>query len=71
MVNQEQNADAARQEAAQRIVRPTEPDKTEGKKIDPKARREEERRGNKRREPPSDGPRGKGKSSGRNIDFEA
>lgn len=49
MVNQEQNAEAARHEAERRIMAPTEPDKVEGKKIDPDAKREEDRRKKKRR----------------------
>jgi hypothetical protein len=44
MVNQEQNAEAARHEAARRLLAPVEPDKVEGKKIDPEAKREEDNR---------------------------
>jgi hypothetical protein len=49
MVNQEQNADAARHEAARRIAAPVEPDKVEGKKIDPEAKREEDARKKRKR----------------------
>jgi len=41
VVNQTQNAAAAAEEAAQRVVRPEQPDQVEGKVIDPNARRQE------------------------------
>jgi hypothetical protein len=44
MVSQEQTADATRDEAARRLASPAEPDKPEGKTIDPRDKREEERR---------------------------
>jgi hypothetical protein len=50
MVNQEQNAEHSRMIAARRLQAPVEPDKVEGKKIDPKARREEEARKRRKRE---------------------
>ncbi len=75
MVNQEQNADAARQEVTRRLASPTEPDKPEGKTIDPREKREEERRKKRRSQKPEEEesatscefePR-----HGSNIDFEA
>lgn len=76
MINQEQNADVARQEAARKAIAPAQPDKVEGKKIDPKAKREEEERKKRRRARPgadgekSGGPAA-GSGSGRVIDFSA
>jgi len=49
MVNQEQNAEHSRMLAARRLVAPVEPDKVEGKKIDPEARREEDARKRRKR----------------------
>lgn len=54
MVNQEQNAEHSRMLAARRLIAPVEPDKVEGKKIDPNARREEEARKKRKREQQSD-----------------
>jgi hypothetical protein len=76
VVNQVQNAEFEREAAAQRLKAPAPPDKSEGKIIDPNAKREEDlRKKRKRRQqnmeagikipPPSrDG-------NGRIIDFEA
>jgi hypothetical protein len=76
IVNQEQNADAVRHEAARRLMAPTEPDKVEGKKVDPEARREEERRKKERRGRRPDGAIPKAGplltgGQGRVIDYEA
>jgi hypothetical protein len=76
VVNQVQNAELAREEAAQRLKSPAPPDQAEGKIIDPRAKREEEQRKKRKRRqqeqaenaaappPPRNG-------SGRFIDFEA
>lgn len=76
MVNQDQNAEAARQEAARRIMAPPQPDKAEGKKIDPEAKREEESRKKRKRHPQgrADGPENQAQQRndrGRIIDYKA
>jgi hypothetical protein len=75
MVNQEQNADAARQEAARRLASPSEPDKPEGKTIDPRDKREQERRKKRQSQEPEGEEattiRGFEPRHGSNIDFEA
>jgi hypothetical protein len=75
MVNQEQNADAARQEASRRLASPTEPDKSEGKTIDPKEKRDEERRKKRQASPAQEDPEEASPAfeprHGSNIDFEA
>ena len=78
MVNQEQNAEHSRMLAARRLLAPVEPDKAEGKKIDPQARREEEARKKRKRERQSGGESDAQRamkrvisSSGRQVDFEA
>jgi hypothetical protein len=40
VINQEQNAQIARDEAGQRAIRPMQPDEVDGKKVDPKERRQ-------------------------------
>jgi hypothetical protein len=50
MVNQEQNAEHARTLAARRLLAPVEPDKVDGKKIDPNDKREEEARKKRKRD---------------------
>ena len=73
MVNQEQNAEAARHEAARRAVAPVEPDKVEGKKIDPESKREEDARKKRKRNPNNipGVPARSQNAQGRVIDFEA
>ena len=50
VAKQDQNAEAAKEEAAKRIDMPTEPDEPEGKAVDPEAKKENpgRRRKNKR-----------------------
>jgi len=48
-VNQEQNADIAKNESAQRITKPVEPDHTEGKTVKPGDRRKEDPQKGKKR----------------------
>jgi hypothetical protein len=72
MVNQEQNAEAARQDAMRRVVAPAQPDGVEGKKIDPEAKRDEQarkRRGKRRGASPEVSP--EAKDRGRIVDFSA
>ena len=74
MVNQQQNADAAREEAARRLASPTEPDKTEGKTIDPREKRDEERRRKRQSREQAEAEEHSGvfdPRHGTNIDFEA
>ena len=54
VVQQQQNADISRNEAARRIDMPTEADRADGKTIDPEAKREERERRRKRRPKPPD-----------------
>jgi hypothetical protein len=77
MVNQEQNAEHSLMLASRRLLAPVEPDKVEGKKIDPQARREEEARKKRKRERrPEDGGEplraaNRTSFSGRGIDYQA
>ncbi|MBN2036818.1 MAG: hypothetical protein JW768_08765 [Chitinispirillaceae bacterium] len=50
IVHQEQNLEAHRNEAARRLMAPVEPEKTDGKTVDPDARREEEERKRKKKQ---------------------
>jgi hypothetical protein len=50
MVNQEQNAEHSLALAARRLQAPVEPDKVEGKKIDPRDKRQEDARKRRKRE---------------------
>ena len=50
MVQQEQNAETARQNMLRRLQAPVQPDTVEGKTVDPNARREEERKKKKRKQ---------------------
>jgi hypothetical protein len=43
IVNQQQNIEKARDEAAQRVDKPVQPDQVEGKKVDPNDKRKEGR----------------------------
>jgi len=57
-INQEQNAEIARNESAQRAVKPTQPDDVEEKKIDPRQRKADsenrkKKRGKQRGNPPA------------------
>jgi hypothetical protein len=71
-VNQEQNAQIARDEAGQKAIRPTQPDEAEGKKIDPKDHRRnlDKRKDRKKKERP-DGLPGKSTGSGFFLDVNA
>jgi len=75
VLNQEQNADAARQKASRRMKAPVETDKSEGRTIDPRARREQEQRKKKRQGKANAGDDRltdhHDNSTGRFIDFEA
>jgi hypothetical protein len=78
MVNQEQNTDHALSLAGRRLLAPVEPDKAEGKTIDPKARREEEERKKRKRARQSGRETGAERSArriinsnGHVVDFEA
>ncbi len=51
MVHQESNAHSAREESAKRTLMPTEPDKAEGKKTDPRDRRRQQQRQGDRKKP--------------------
>jgi hypothetical protein len=71
VVNQEQNAEAAKENAAQRIDKPVEPEETEGKVVDPENKK---KNGSRRRKKKKDGKRKKKKSPGnrgRFVDFSA
>ena len=50
IVNQEQNADMAKKNAAERLEKPNEVENTDGKIIDPKKKRDEEQRKREKRE---------------------
>ena len=72
MVNQDQNAEAARQEAMRRAIAPVQPDQVEEKKIDPEQKREEQaRKKRKRREEASKDTPPAVKDRGRVVDFRA
>jgi hypothetical protein len=51
IVNQEQNAQLARDEALRRMTVPTQPDEVEGKKIDPGQRKQDEARKKRNKKP--------------------
>ena len=74
IVKQDQNAEEAKKEAAQRIDKPTQPDGPETKVVDPKNKKENSRRrsmkkkekkGKKKRSPDC------GRNRGRFVDFSA
>lgn len=71
-INQEQNAQIARDEAGQRTVRPMQPDEVEDKKVDPKQRKQDRdgRRDRKKKEHVNGTP-GKSTSSGFFLDVNA
>ena len=74
VVNQEQNADISRDEAAQRVDMPVQPDQAENKNIDPRAarRREWEERKRRRKEEEDKKKKKKKRShdSGRFVDLD-
>jgi hypothetical protein len=49
VVNQVQNAEISREEQARRATAPSEPEKSEGKTIDPNAKRQEQQKSKKKR----------------------
>jgi hypothetical protein len=69
VVNQEQNAEIARGEAAQRTARPVQPDRAEEKKIDPKQRGPGEENRKKKRNKKVDAVNGKSPDSGFFLDI--
>jgi hypothetical protein len=75
MVNQEQNAELARHEAARRLLAPVQPDNVNGKIIDPNAKREEDARKKKKNRQEEEGrekPAGSiADNRGRVVDYEA
>jgi hypothetical protein len=76
VVNQAQNAEIVREQAEQKVRSPAPPDKSEGKTIDPNARREEEQRKRKKKKDAEKGEHGvplprPRSGSGRFVDFEA
>ncbi len=72
IVNQEKNAEAAKEAAAQRINKPVEPDETEEKTIDPDNRKKDANR-NKKKKKKKKGrkPKNRGGDTGHFIDFSA
>jgi hypothetical protein len=68
MVNQEQNALIAQNEAAQRTAKPVQPDKVEDKKVDRKRDNDNENR-KKKRNKKNDPPGGKSPESGFLLDI--
>lgn len=72
IVNQEKNAEAAKEKAAQRIDKPMEPDETEEKTIDPENRRKDARRNQKKKKKKKKTkPPNRGEDTGHFIDFSA
>ncbi|MCU0609233.1 MAG: hypothetical protein MUF22_05655 [Chitinispirillaceae bacterium] len=75
VINQDQNALAAREEFERRVLMPVEPDHVDGKIIDPQARREEDARKRKKKQTAHKENRASGNRSGgsdaRFIDIEA
>lgn len=71
VMNQEQNADISRDEAAQRVDMPVQPDQTENKNIDPQARRrrEWEERKRRRKEKEKEKKQRRSRDSGRFVDL--
>jgi hypothetical protein len=71
-VNQEQNSQIARDEAAQKALRPEQPDEIEGKRVDPKQRKQDnDKRKDQKKKERGDGAPGKSTSSGFFLDVNA
>ena len=71
VVNQEQNAQIARDEASRRLVMTVKPDQVDGKQVDPKQRKDEKTPKKNNRKKESGGSRGKARgNSGCLLDIE-
>lgn len=71
IVNQEQNAQAAKDAAAKRIDMPMQPDQAEEKTIDANARKNDQRRQKKKKNAAKTQSVNRGNDTGRFIDFNA
>ena len=71
ITNQEQNAEAAKEEAARRIDKPNEAEETEGKTIDPEKKKENNRQRRKKKKKDKRKQRKNPGSTGRFVDFSA
>ena len=69
VVNQEQNAQIARDDAAQRILRPMQPDEVEEKKVDPKQRKQDNEMWKKKNKKQGASVKGKSADSGFFLDI--
>ena len=73
VAKQDQNAEAAKEEAAKRIDMPTEPDEPEGKVVDPEAKKENPGRRRKKKKKKKQAKRApdRRRDRGRFVDFSA
>ncbi len=71
ILNQDKNAEAAKEAAAQRITKPNEAEETEEKTIDPDNRKKDANRNKKKKKKKKRKPSNRGGDTGHFIDFSA
>ncbi len=71
IAHQDQNAEAAKEEAARRIDKPNETEETEGKVVDPEKKKDDKRRGRKRKKKRNQKRKKNNGNTGHFVDFSA